>query len=133
MRPQGCGPGAGQGEDSGGGEGGGRGGGGLGAELQRGVALPDLGLTQTLADAVADRQWRIEERKRVTVARPLLGPCDGFVHAAPPASVQDNRIHAVAADHGYDRAGSYWTGPGRGLLAELDLPAASRAVVTDCL
>ena len=34
-----------------------------------------------------------------------------------------NRIHAVAADHGYDRAGSYWTGPGRGWLAELDLPA----------
>ena len=24
-----------------------------------------------------------------------------------------NRIHAVAADHGYDRTGSYWTGPGR--------------------
>ena len=34
-----------------------------------------------------------------------------------------NRIHAVAADHGYDRAASYWTGPGRGWLAELDLPA----------
>ena len=31
-----------------------------------------------------------------------------------------NRIHAVAADHGYDRTGSYWTGPGRGWLAELD-------------
>ena len=44
-----------------------------------------------------------------------------------------NRIHAVAADHGYDRTGSYWTGPGRGWLAELDLPAASREIVTDCL
>jgi transposase len=44
-----------------------------------------------------------------------------------------NRIHAVAADHGYDRPGSYWTGPGRGWLAELDLPAVSRAIVTDCL
>ena len=33
-----------------------------------------------------------------------------------------NRIHAVAADFGYDRTGSYWTGPGRGWLAELDLP-----------
>ena len=33
-----------------------------------------------------------------------------------------NRIHAVAADHGYDRSASYWTGPGRGWLAELDLP-----------
>ena len=44
-----------------------------------------------------------------------------------------NRIHPVAADHGYDRSASYWTGPGRGWLAELDLPAASREIVTDCL
>jgi hypothetical protein len=44
-----------------------------------------------------------------------------------------NRIHAVAADHGYDRAGSYWTGPGRGWLAELDLPPVSRQIVTGCL
>ena len=46
---------------------------------------------------------------------------------------QRNRIHAVAADHGYDRSASYWTGPGRGWLAELDLPAVSREIVTDCL
>jgi Transposase len=44
-----------------------------------------------------------------------------------------NRIHAVAADHGYDRPASYWTGPGRGWLAELDLPAASREIITDAL
>ena len=44
-----------------------------------------------------------------------------------------NRIHAVAADHGYDRTGSYWTGPGRGWLAELYLPPVSREIVTDCL
>jgi transposase len=44
-----------------------------------------------------------------------------------------NRIHAVAADHGYDRTGSYWTGPGRGWLSELDLPPVSREIVTDCL
>ena len=44
-----------------------------------------------------------------------------------------NRIHAVAADHGYDRSASYWTGPGRGWLAELDLPAASREIITDAL
>jgi transposase len=44
-----------------------------------------------------------------------------------------NRIHAVAADHGYDRSAGYWTGPGRGWLAELDLPPASREIVTDCL
>ena len=46
---------------------------------------------------------------------------------------QRNRIHAVAADHGYDRSASYWTGPGRGWLAEVDLPPASREIVTDCL
>src|SRR6266536_2788566 len=46
---------------------------------------------------------------------------------------QRNRIHAVAADHGYDRSASYWTGPGRGWLAELDLPATSREIVGDCL
>jgi transposase len=44
-----------------------------------------------------------------------------------------NRIHAVAADFGYDRTGSYWTGPGRGWLAELALPPVSREIVTDCL
>ena len=44
-----------------------------------------------------------------------------------------NRIHAVAADHGHDRSASYWTGPGRGWLAELDLPPASREIVTAAL
>ena len=44
-----------------------------------------------------------------------------------------NRIHAVAADHGYDRTASYWTGPGRGWLADLDLPPVSREIITDCL
>ena len=44
-----------------------------------------------------------------------------------------NRIQAVAADHGYDRSAGYWTGPGRGWLAELDLPPRSRETVTDCL
>jgi len=39
----------------------------------------------------------------------------------------------VAADFGYDRTGSYWTGPGRGWLAELDLPPVSREIVTDSL
>jgi transposase len=44
-----------------------------------------------------------------------------------------NRIHAVVADFGYDRSGSYLSGPGRGWLAELELPAISREIVTDCL
>src|SRR5437773_4878701 len=32
-----------------------------------------------------------------------------------------NRIHAIAADHGYDRSAGYWSGPGRAWLASLDL------------
>jgi hypothetical protein len=44
-----------------------------------------------------------------------------------------NRIHAVVADFGYDRSGSYLSGPGRGWLAGLELPAISREIVTDCL
>ena len=46
---------------------------------------------------------------------------------------QRNRIHAVVADFGFDRAGSYRSGPGRGWLAGLDLPPVSREVVADCL
>ncbi len=46
---------------------------------------------------------------------------------------QRNRIHAVVADFGYDRSGSYLSGPGRGWLAGLELPASSREIVTDCL
>src|SRR5579863_4813758 len=46
---------------------------------------------------------------------------------------QQNRIHAVVADFGYDRSGSYLSGPGRGWLAELELPAISRELVTDYL
>jgi transposase len=46
---------------------------------------------------------------------------------------QQNRIHAVVADFGHDRSGSYLSGPGRGWLAGLDLPPVSREVVTDCL
>ena len=43
---------------------------------------------------------------------------------------QQNRIHAVVADFGFDRAGSYLSGPGRGWLAELDLPPVSREIAT---
>jgi transposase len=39
----------------------------------------------------------------------------------------------VVADFGFDRSGSYLSGPGRGWLAGLDLPPVSREVVADCL
>jgi len=44
-----------------------------------------------------------------------------------------NRIHAVLADHGHDRPGGCWSGPGRGWLAGLELPAVSREVIDDDL
>ena len=45
-----------------------------------------------------------------------------------------NRIHAIVADHGYDRpGGGYWTCPGRAWLASLQLPAVSRELVEDDL
>src|SRR6516162_4495450 len=44
-----------------------------------------------------------------------------------------NRIHAVLADHGHDRPGGYWSGPGRAWLASLDLPAVSAEVICDAL
>ena len=84
------------------------------AQLLRADLLPEAWIAPP-----AVRQLRALLRHRTSLVR--LG------------TQQRNRIHAVAADHGYDRPASYWTGPGRGWLAELDLPAASREIVTDCL
>jgi transposase len=44
-----------------------------------------------------------------------------------------NRIHAILADHGRDRPGGCWSGPGRAWLASLELPAVSREVIDDDL
>src|SRR6516225_747962 len=44
-----------------------------------------------------------------------------------------NRIHAIVADHGYDRPSGCWTRPGRAWLASLELPAVSRQVIDDDL
>jgi transposase len=84
------------------------------AQLLRADLLPEAWIAPP-----AVRQLRALLRHRASLVR--LG------------TQRQNRIHAVAADHGYDRAGSYWTGPGRGWLAELDLPPVSREIVTDCL
>jgi hypothetical protein len=84
------------------------------AQLLRADLLPEAWIAPQPV-----RQLRAQLRHRASLVR--LG------------TQQRNRIHAVAADFGYDRAGSYWTGPGRGWLAELDLPAVSREIVTDCL
>src|SRR5438876_1389002 len=84
------------------------------AQLLRADLLPEA----QLAPAEV-RQLRALLRHRASLVR--LG------------TQQRNRIHAVVADFGYDRSGSYLSGPGRGWLAGLDLPAVSREVVADCL
>jgi len=84
------------------------------AQLLRADLLPEAWLAPAKV-----RQLRALLRHRVSLVR--LG------------TQLRNRIHAVAADHGYDRSASYWTGPGRGWLAELDLPPASREIITDAL
>src|SRR5213075_868020 len=84
------------------------------AQLLRADLLPEAWIAPP-----AVRQLRALLRHRASLVR--LG------------TQQRNRIHAVAADFGYDRTGSYWTGPGRGWLAELDLPPVPREIVTDCL
>jgi transposase len=84
------------------------------AQLLRADLLPEAWIAPP-----AVRQLRALLRHRISLVR--LG------------TQMRNRIHAVAADHGYDRSASYWTGPGRGWLAELDLPPASREIITDAL
>jgi transposase len=84
------------------------------AQLLRADLLPEAWIAPAQV-----RQLRAQLRHRISLVR--LG------------TQMRNRIHAVAADHGYDRSASYWTGPGRGWLAELDLPATSREIITDCL
>ena len=84
------------------------------AQLLRADLLPEAWIAPAKV-----RQLRALLRHRISLVR--------------LATQARNRIHAVAADHGYDRSASYWTGPGRGWLAELDLPAASREIITGCL
>src|SRR6266581_2186380 len=84
------------------------------AQLLRADLLPEAQLAPAKV-----RQLRALIRHRISLVR--LG------------TQLRNRIHAVAADHGYDRSASYRAGPGRGWLAGLDLPAASREILTGCL
>ena len=84
------------------------------AQLLRADLLPEAWLAPA-----GVRQLRALLRHRASLVR--LG------------TQQRNRIHAVVADFGYGRAGSYLSGPGRGWLAGLELPAISREIVADCL
>src|SRR5438094_262547 len=75
------------------------------AQLLRADLLPEAWIAPASV-----RQLRALIRHRISLVR--LG------------TQQRNRIHAVAADHGHDRSASYWTAPGPGWLAELDLPTS---------
>jgi transposase len=55
------------------------------------------------------------------------------VHLVRLRTLLRNRIHAIVADHGHDRRGGYWSGPGRAWLGSLELPAVSRELVEDDL
>jgi hypothetical protein len=65
------------------------------AQLLRADLLPEAWIAPAKV-----RQLRALLRHRISLVR--------------LATQARNRIHAVAADHGYDRSASYWTGPGRG-------------------
>lgn len=84
------------------------------AQLLRADLLPEAWIAPA---AVRQLRARLRHRVQLVRLRTLLR----------------NRIHAVLADHGQDRVGGCWSGPGRQWLAGLDLPAASREVVEDCL
>jgi transposase len=84
------------------------------AQLLRADLLPEAWIAPP-----AVRQLRTLLRHRISLVR--------------LRTQQQNRIHAVVADFGYDRSGSYLSGPGRGWLAGLELPAVSREIITDAL
>jgi transposase len=84
------------------------------AQLLRADLLPEAWIAPP---AVRQLRARLRHRIQLVRLRTLLR----------------NRIHAVLADHGHDRAEGCWSGPGRQWLAGLELPAASREVIDDCL
>src|ERR671925_1122660 len=84
------------------------------AQLLRADLLPEAWITPPTV-----RQLRALLRHRIQLVR--------------LRTLLRNRIHAILADHGRDRAAGCWSGPGREWLAGLDLPAASREVIEDCL
>jgi transposase len=84
------------------------------AQLLRADLLPEAWIAPPQVRAL---RAQLRHRIQLVRLRTLLG----------------NRIHAIAADHGYDRSAGYWSGPGRAWLASLDLPPASRQVIDDDL
>jgi transposase len=84
------------------------------AQLLRADLLPEAWIAPP---AVRQLRARLRHRIQLVRLRTLLR----------------NRIHAVLADHGQARSEGCWSGTGRDWLAGLELPAASREVIEDCL
>ncbi len=84
------------------------------AQLLRADLLPEAWIAP-----LAVRQLRALLRRRIQLVR--------------LRTLLRNRIHAVLADHGQDRPGGCWSGPGPQWLAALELRAASREVIEDDL
>jgi hypothetical protein len=68
-----------------------------------------------------DRAAQVRQLRALLRHRAGPGPA-----AAPSSRTGSTRW---SADFGYDRSGSYLSGPGRGWLAGLELPAVSREIV----
>jgi hypothetical protein len=73
---------------------------------------------------------RRSRRSRSVSSAPCCGTGPAWSGSALSCATGSTRWRLIS---GYDRAGRYWTGPGRGWLAELDLPPVSREIVTGCL
>jgi hypothetical protein len=66
-----------------------------------------------IGDLRSGRRWRSRPR-----SAGAGWPSRSRISSVRPGTQLRSRIHAVAADHGYDRSASDWTGPGRGWLAQ---------------
>ena len=86
-------------------------------------------LAQLLRADLLPEAW-IAPPAGAPAARPAAAPGQPGPAGYPGCATGSTRLPRIT---GYDRTGSYWTGPGRGWLAELDLPLVSREIVTDCL
>ena len=61
----------------------------IGADRPAAAPLPGLRLVDPLARHVADHERRVGEQDSITVSGCAVGPADGLLDAACPASVQD--------------------------------------------
>jgi transposase len=91
------------------------------AQLLRADLLPEAWIAPP-----AVRQLRARLRHRIQLGSSWCG-------CARCCATGSTRCWPTTATTGHDRAEGCWSGPGREWLAGLELPAASREVIDDCL